>query len=33
MNNSVKAVIVISFNEGHQGKVCWNDMYLEGGVD
>ena len=28
--NSVKALIVISFNEGHQGKVCWNGIYLEG---
>ena len=28
--NSVKALIVTSFNEGHQGKVCWNGIYLEG---
>ena len=27
--NSVKALIVTSFNEGHQGKVCWNGIYLE----
>ena len=31
MNNSVKTLIVRSFNEGHQ--VCWNDMYLQGGPD
>ena len=28
--NSVKALIVTSFNEGHQGKVCWSGIYLEG---
>ena len=31
MNNSVKTLIVRSFNEGHQ--VCWNDMYIQGGPD
>ena len=31
--NSVKALIVTSFNEGHQGKVCWGGGGGGGGGD